>query len=188
MLEYGLIISGAYVIGSIPVGYIIARWHGIEDIRRYGSGVIGATNVARVLGLKFFFLTFFLDAIKSFGYLSCCSYLSVPRFIIFLSSFALLLGNSYSCFLRGVGGKGVATLVGIMLVLNPWLCVAALGTWLISFYGVRVVGIASVIAALFLPFYAILLTDLYGFLFIIIMVSWVIWRHRLNIRLFYAVR
>jgi glycerol-3-phosphate acyltransferase PlsY len=179
---------GAYIVGSIPVGYLIARWHGIADIRRYGTGVIGATNVSRMLGLRYFFVVLFLDTFKAYSYIMLCSAFGIPRFEILLCAFALLLGNSYPLFLGGNGGKGVATLAGIMFALNPELWIVASITWLLAFAMMQNVGIASVIAALLLPLQAMLLTDFYGFLFIVIVASWVIWRHRTNIRLFYVVR
>lgn len=178
------IIVGAYIIGSIPTGYVVARWCGINDIRRFGSGNIGATNVARLLGLKYFFVVLFLDAFKAYSYLVVSSLL-LSRFELLLCAFALLLGNSFSLFLYGSGGKGVATLVGIMLALNPLLCIVASITWLVSLAIVRMIGIASVIAAVSIPFYAMVLTDIYGFLFMTVVAAWIIWRHRMNIRLFY---
>jgi glycerol-3-phosphate acyltransferase PlsY len=183
-----LCVLGAFIVGSIPLGYILGRLHGIDDIRRYGSGFIGATNVGRILGIKYFFLILLLDACKAYLYISCCTFADVPRFTVLLCAFALLLGNSYSLFLGGSGGKGVATTAGIMLALSPMLCFVAFTTWLIAFYMLRTVGIASVVAALLLPLYAVLCTDMYGFLFILVMAAWVIWRHRSNIYLFYMVK
>ncbi len=183
-----LALCGAYLVGSIPLGYMLGRLHGIDDIRRYGSGVIGATNVGRILGLKYFFLILFLDAGKAYGYISFCALHDMSRFELLLCACVLIIGNSYSIFLGGSGGKGVATMAGIMLALNPLLCSTALATWLIAFLMMRTVGIASVITALLLPVYALLCTDFYGFLFIVIMAGWIIWRHRTNIHLFYLVR
>jgi glycerol-3-phosphate acyltransferase PlsY len=183
-----LSILGAYGIGSIPIGYLIARRQGIDDIRRYGSGAIGATNVGRLLGPRYFVLVFFLDAIKAYGYLELLTFWDLSRVALLLCSGALLFGNSYPLFLRGAAGKGVATMAGIMYALNPFLCSVLLVTWLITFGVVGIVGIASVITALLLPLYALLLTDTYGLLFMIIVAVWVIWRHRVNIRLFYLER
>jgi glycerol-3-phosphate acyltransferase PlsY len=179
---------GAYLVGSIPVGFIIARLHGIDDIRRYGTGVIGATNVARMLGVRYFFIVLLLDALKAYGYITVCSLSMMPRFDLLLCACALLLGNSYPIFLGGIGGKGVATLAGIMFALNPSLWIVAALTWIIAFVMTKTVGIASVIAAVLLPLQAMVLTDVYGFLFIVIVAGWIIWRHRTNIRLFYVVR
>lgn len=183
-----LAICGAYIVGSIPLGYMLGRMHGIDDIRRYGSGAIGATNIGRILGLKYFFLILVLDALKAYTYLSICSAYDISRFDLFLCAWALLVGNSYSIFLGGSGGKGVATTIGIMLALNPLVWTAACITWIIAFMMTRMVGIASVIAALLVPLYAFILTDMYGFLFMVMMAIWVIWRHRSNIYLFYMVR
>ena len=178
---------GAYLVGALPIGYLIAKYHGI-DIRTIGSGNIGATNVARFLGLKYFFIVLFLDAFKAYGYLVFCAALGLPKGALLLSAVALLFGNSYSIFLNGSGGKGVATLVGIMFAINPMLCVALFATWLIALAFLRNIGIASVISAILIPLYAIVLTDMYGFLFMLLVAGWILWRHRINIRMYYMAR
>lgn len=99
-------IIGAYIVGSIPSGYLIARYNGFQDIRQFGSGNIGATNIARALGLHFFFIVLFLDAIKAYGYLQLCGLMGVDGFQLLLCAFALLIGNSYSFFLNGSVGGG----------------------------------------------------------------------------------
>ena len=183
-----LLLIGAYLIGSIPIGYLIARIYGINDIRRYGSHSIGATNVSRILGVHSFFIVLFGDVLKAYFYLRICSLFEVSSLVILLCAAALLIGNSHSIFLHGSGGKGVATFIGIMIAINPLFCVALIFTWLIAVAFLRVIGIASVITALMVPFYALLLTDLYGFLFMVAAATWIIWRHRSNIRLFYMMR
>lgn len=188
LIDIVWLIFGAYIVGSIPLGYMLGRLHGIDDIRRFGSGVIGATNVGRILGLKYFFIILILDALKAYTYMSLCAAYDMSRFDLFLCAWALVIGNSYSIFLGGSGGKGVATTTGIMLALNPLLCTVACMTWVIAFMLLRMVGIASVITALLVPVYAFICTDIYGFLFMIIMATWIIWRHRSNIYLFYMVR
>lgn len=188
LVDILLIACGAYLIGSIPIGYIIGRLHGIEDIRRYGSGAIGATNVSRILGFRYFFIIFALDALKAYGYVMICLWLGMPRLLILLAALIMVIANSYPLFLRGAAGKGVATFAGSMLALNPLLCLSLIFTWLIVLMVIRVIGIASVITALLMPLYALVLTDIYGFLFIVAIAGWVIWRHRLNIHWFYMTR
>src|SRR3989337_2711884 len=114
-----LYIIGAYLIGSIPTGYLITRYVRGNDIRRFGSGNIGATNVARFLGLKYFFLVFFIDACKAYTYLVWCACMGLPQEVVFFAAISLLIGNSCSAFLQGSGGKGVATIVGILFVVHP---------------------------------------------------------------------
>lgn len=183
-----VVLIGAYCVGSLPVGFWIAQWAGIQDVRRYGSGNIGATNVARMLGLHYFFIVLVCDAFKAFAYLRFMSEAGFSHFALVLGAYALLIGNSYSFLLNGSGGKGMATLVGIMLVLNPWLCVALMVTWLTGVYFIKNIGIASVCTVFMVPWYALLFTDLYGFLFLVSLALWIAWRHQENIRVYYAGR
>lgn len=91
---------GAYLVGSIPTGYLIAQWAGIADIRKHGSGNIGATNVARLLGVHFFFIVFFIDALKAYCYLRYMQSMTSDVLVHALIAIALLLGNIFSCFLE----------------------------------------------------------------------------------------
>jgi len=183
-----LYMIGSYLIGALPAGYWISQWAGIRDIRRYGSGNIGATNVARMLGLKYFFIVLAIDCFKAYLYLVLAAdWGASPTELMFCALF-LLIGNGYSIFLHGSGGKGVATMVGILLAMHPMLLIGLLGTWLIALWYLRDVGIASVITSIALPLYALLLSGLHGFFLVAGMAGWVLWRHRDNIRIFYMVR
>ncbi len=119
----------AYLIGSIPVGAILARLVSDEDIRRTGSGNIGATNVSRVLGKKFGLLTLLLDILKGAapvmaarGVGSCA-----PELLLTITGVAAFGGHLYPLYSRGKGGgKGVATACGVFLVAAPGACLLAL--------------------------------------------------------------
>jgi len=143
-----LALSGAYIVGSVPTGFIIAKLAGISDIRQYGSGNIGATNIARVLGKEFFALVLLLDAGKAYGYLAFLAVHGASKEFLCISALALLLGNSASIFLQFSGGKGVAVTVGCLLLLAPSVLLVALCVWLIILALTRIVGFASVAAAL----------------------------------------
>lgn len=145
---------GAYLVGSIPTGYLIAKWAGIADIRNHGSGNIGATNVARMLGVHFFFLVFFIDAFKAYTYLKYVQTQSADVRYHYLIAIALLLGNICSLFLGFRGGKGVATSVGIGAALMPPLFGYVLVIWLAILAMTKTVGIASVIGGVVLPILA----------------------------------
>jgi glycerol-3-phosphate acyltransferase PlsY len=125
LIIYGLIILGAYLIGAIPTGYIISKLFGNINILKKGSGNIGASNVGRELGKKFFFLVFFIDAgkalcaVKLSVYLLDLFFISYNFYFLFFTSLVLLLGNCFSVFLKFYGGKGVATSIGILLALYP---------------------------------------------------------------------
>lgn len=174
----------AYLIGSIPNGFLLARILGIQDIRAHGSGNIGATNVARILGKKYFVLILLLDTSKAFLYLSLLSYYLVDQIIIYYAAASLLLGNVFSIFLRGHGGKGVSTAFGIMLALQPIVVLYVLSVWLIVFILTRTVGIASVVSALCLsPIAWYCVPNDYAFVLLSIFSSVIIlWRHQENIR------
>jgi len=185
LLFYGLTVIGAYVIGSIPSGFVVARLCGIADIRCHGSGNIGATNVARVLGKKFFALVLLLDAGKAYGFLAFLAFLSAPQELLCLSALALLLGNSASLFLRFSGGKGVATTVGCFLYLTPIIVLYALVVWLIVLVLTRIVGAASIAAALCAVFMGVSMfykqNDPLA-LTSVVMALWVILLHKKNIQ------
>lgn len=182
-----LFLIGAYGVGAIPSGYCVARWAGLDDIRRFGSGNIGATNVARFLGIKYFFLVFFLDAFKAYAYLVYGALLGMPPMVLIWCAVALLFGNTCSLFLRGDGGKGMSTIIGILCAIHPVLVLSMLAIWLSALIYLRNVGMASVITVASLPAVAYFFTDLYGVIVVALMGMWIIWRHRENIRLYYLV-
>lgn len=161
MISDILYILGAYLIGSIPTGYLVAQWAGIADIRNHGSGNIGATNVARVLGFHFFFLVFLVDAFKAYYYLKYMQSVTPSERYHYLIAVALLFGNIFSLFLGFRGGKGVATSVGIGMALMPPLCAYVSVVWLAIFAVTKTVGIASVAGGIAAPLIA---CYLYGFM------------------------
>ena len=157
-------IIGGYLLGSIPFGVFIGRLHGV-DIRTQGSKNIGATNVGRVLGRRWGLLCFFLDMAKGAVPVAIAGILTglygkdifaVPgQWWLWLAvGFAALLGHMYSLFLRGGGGKGVATTFGALLAMWPVMTIAvgaAFIIWSILLVLFRMVSLASVIAAICIP-------------------------------------
>ncbi len=178
--------SIAYLIGAIPMGFIIARCAGFADITQLGSGNIGATNVARIAGKKYFLLVFLADAAKAFLYLyflQCCE---VALSMQYLCALFLILGNSFSLFLGGKGGKGVATSVGIMAAFNIYVLCAMLFLWLCGVMKTRNIGISSVITLFLLPIFVfVLVQQITDFFLLTLFISWWgIWRHAENIKQF----
>lgn len=175
----------AYIIGAIPTGYIIARYKGITDIRKHGSGNIGATNVSRVLGLYYFFIIFLLDAGKAFLFI----HLIKPSFDInYICLFAgiLLFGNGCSIFLRGTGGKGVATVAGLIIALQPIVALLLFCIWSCIMVLTHTIGIASVGAVITLPFCSYTITHNTAFsLFSLFATLWIIRTHRSNIQAYW---
>lgn len=189
----------AYIIGAFPTGYLIAQLKGITDIRKHGSGNIGATNIARVLGKKYFFLIFFLDAGKAYLFITMIKNYFDFNYLCFFAGI-LLLGNCYSIFLQGSGGKGIATLCGLLSVLYPQASLFLLGIWLITLLFTHTVGIASIVATVFLPIYVYMTTDNNAFflflihrqtplyLFALFAAGLVLWKHRSNIQAYWNKR
>lgn len=186
--------TAGYLLGSCPNGFLISRARGL-DIRQHGSGNIGATNVLRVLGKKWGYLVFFLDALKGFlavwiGFLLTRGmFPHVPSDVAgIVSGLFCILGHTFPVWLRFRGGKGVATSAGVLLGLMPLAVFSVLIVWLILFYVTRYVSVASVFAAAALPafvfFYlsAHALTGRMLLPFSILIAGVVIWRHRSNIR------
>ena len=150
------LIPAAYLIGSIPFGLIVGLSRGV-DPRKAGSGNIGATNVGRLLGRKFFAIVFALDLLK--GMIPTLAAGAIQRFKaddagaygLWLSvGFAAILGHMFSLFLRFKGGKGVATSTGVMLGVFPYYTLAGIAgaiTWFIVFRICRYVSLASIIGA-----------------------------------------
>jgi glycerol-3-phosphate acyltransferase PlsY len=182
------IVSIAYLIGSIPSGFLIARAHGIKDIREHGSGNIGATNVARILGLPYFFIVFFLDFMKSYLFLSLLTFTHADQLMVGASAVALLIGNGFPIFLGFRGGKGVATSFGVLWALQPLLLVCAFSVWALVFAVSRTVGVASVATLIILPICSVFIVQDLSWmgLFTFFLSFWGLFLHRNNIKSFYC--
>ncbi len=139
----------AYLIGAIPFGFLIARWARGIDIRTVGSGNIGATNVGRVLGFRFFLLVFTLDLLKGFlptcgaGWLVESMTAPASPSLPVLAALASILGHNFPVYLRFRGGKGVATSLGALLALDTWAALAAAGGFGCALLATRYVSVSS---------------------------------------------
>lgn len=182
--------SCAYAIGAIPTGFLLARLVGIADIRSHGSGNIGATNVARLLGVHYFIPVFLIDSGKAYFYLWLVAFLFGYSSVSLLIAAALLLiGNGYSIFLQGSGGKGVATAVGIVLFLNPIAAVVTCIAWVVGMVVTQTVGISSVMAAVILPLYVFCASHESSLFFLMLFIAlWVVWRHRNNMSQYFLTK
>ncbi len=154
----GLAVLAAYVVGAIPVGYLIARAFGIADIRAHGSGNIGATNVLRTAGKLPAVLTLVGDLAKG------CAAVAVASAIVAgapvptaAAAVAAVIGNCWSVFLGFRGGKGVATGIGALMRLAPWATLPAALVWLIVAATFRYASLASLIAVVLVPLGALVL-------------------------------
>ena len=149
-----LCFAAAFLLGSIPWGYLLLRWFKGIDVRRHGSGNIGFTNVLRTAGKPLGALTLLLDAAK--GYLAVAvvapalagagtDYFAITAFL------GAVAGHVFTPFLGFRGGKGIATGAGGLLALSPAACGVCLGLWLVVVAVSRYVSLASVVAAAALP-------------------------------------
>lgn len=199
-LQMGFVIGGfcviAVLVGGIPFGYLIGRLILKDDIRNHGSGNIGATNVARILGWKWGFLVLFLDALKGWiPTLATMLYLRPPcsnelmQLGIILAGICCIVGHMYPIWLRLRGGKGVATALGVILVIAPLASGIALATFLMVFAATRIVGLASIISvASFAVAQMVIMGDkVFVFeqlpmtLFSTLVPALIVWKHRSNI-------
>ncbi|MBR3707557.1 MAG: glycerol-3-phosphate 1-O-acyltransferase PlsY [Lentisphaeria bacterium] len=188
-LETGLTVAAvaltSYLIGSTPFGLIIGKLKG-KDIRKEGSGNIGATNVTRVVGKGWGKLCFVLDFLKGAIPVLLVSYVtpkelfpfltglvpaawqhfmdSVPdplKVLPSLAAFAAVAGHIWPVYLKFKGGKGVSTAAGAILALNPFALIGAAIIWVVTFLISRYVSLASILAAGSMPVFAILFTLLH---------------------------
>ncbi len=160
-LAYILTALTAYLLGSIPTGYLVARAKGV-DIRKVGSGNIGATNAFRVLGKAWGVGVLLLDFAKGLG--AC---LSVPWLVgrllgledplrgatslALVAAVCAVLGHNFTVWLRFKGGKGIATSAGALAALVPWALLIGVGVWIVLFALTRYVSLGSMAAAVTLP-------------------------------------
>ena len=181
MLQSILLIAGAYLLGSIPTGLLLAKASGV-DIRTTGSGNIGATNVYRTLGRTVGILTLVGDCLKGLVPVLVAQGLGMGDTMIAAAGAAAFLGHVYTVFLGFKGGKGVATALGVFLGVSP----ASVGLALVIFIAVvaawRYISLGSITAAAAMP---IIVTALDRRPPVIAMTAGiallVIWKHRENI-------
>ncbi|WP_264704472.1 glycerol-3-phosphate 1-O-acyltransferase PlsY [Wolbachia endosymbiont (group B) of Apotomis betuletana] len=145
-MEKYIILILSYVIGSIPFSLIIAKINGI-NLREVGSGNIGATNVARTGNKRLAVLALFLDSLKGFvAVYTAQQFCDNNDFYIYVSAILAVLGHMFPIWLRFNGGKGVATTLGVLIVLNISIALAFVFVWLIVFFIFRYSSLASLAA------------------------------------------
>ncbi|MEA3545698.1 MAG: glycerol-3-phosphate 1-O-acyltransferase PlsY [Thermodesulfobacteriota bacterium] len=174
---------GAYLIGAIPTGVILTRLTGGEDIRSAGSGNIGATNVYRVAGRKLGVMTLVGDCLKGVVPLLMAQQgFSLAETGIALVALAAFIGHCYPIYLGFKGGKGVATALGIFLVLSPVSVLCLLVVFALILWKWRYISLASISAAAVVPLLVLLFeSSLPLVVATLIIAAMVIWKHRVNI-------
>ena len=187
-MDLVLIVVLAYLVGSIPFGYLIGRAYG-KNIRKEGSGNIGATNVTRVVGPWQGRLCFLLDFLKgALPVLLASRYYGFIGIPSMLAGAAAVIGHMFPIYLGFRGGKGISTAGGVALALSPLSVLAAAVVWVAVFLLTRYVSVASIAAAAALPLTAAVLfftgkarMTLAVLLFFCLMGALAIWKHRANI-------
>jgi glycerol-3-phosphate acyltransferase PlsY len=157
------ILALAYLLGSIPFGYLLVRFFRKEDIRAIGSGNIGATNVARSGAKGLGILTLALDLLKGLAAVLIARHFSpgapsdlMPSDLMCAAAVFAVLGHVFPVWLGFRGGKGVATALGVFLAIAPWAALGALAVFLLLVFTTRYVSLASVLAAVVIPIFAML--------------------------------
>jgi glycerol-3-phosphate acyltransferase PlsY len=151
----------AYLLGSIPFGYILVRIFRKEDIRATGSGNIGATNVARSGGKGLGILTLLLDLLKGYAAVEIAAHFApgapgFPSDLAVAAGIAAVLGHVFPIWLGFKGGKGVATALGVFIAIAPLAALCALGVFVVTFAITRYVSLASILAAVMMPPFCLL--------------------------------
>jgi acyl phosphate:glycerol-3-phosphate acyltransferase len=123
MLGFILMLIGAYLIGSIPTAFIIVKWRYKSDIRQYGSGSVGASNVYRNFSKRFGILVFFWDVAKGVLVIGVAQMLHMDLVFQIATGLAVVIGHNWPVFLKFNAGRGIATTLGVSFMLMPWLVV-----------------------------------------------------------------
>lgn len=177
----------AYLIGSISFAVVVSRAMKLPDPRSYGSKNPGATNVLRTGRKLAAALTLFGDAAKGWLAVFLTDHIystEVPAtYKMSAVAIAVIVGHMYPVFHRFKGGKGVATALGVLLALDPWLAAGALSTWVIIAAFFRMSSLASILAAVSAPVFCFMLYGIHPYTLAVgIIAVLLVWRHRTNIR------
>jgi acyl phosphate:glycerol-3-phosphate acyltransferase len=197
--QLALLAAAAYLLGSIPFGLIVGKAKGV-DPRQHGSGNIGATNLGRILGGKYFALVFTLDLLKGLIPMLIGAWLvrhadltHKPYLMWMLVGAGAILGHLFPLYLKFKGGKGVATGAGVLLGLFPYYTypgLAAIAVFLIVFLISRMVSLGSILAAAAFPALYVLAGAIFAWpvfdqqlpllIFAVLMASLIVFKHRTN--------
>jgi glycerol-3-phosphate acyltransferase PlsY len=181
MEAYWLVLI-AYLLGAVPTGYILGSLAGV-DVRKAGSGNVGATNVARVVGKRHGIFTLIADVAKGFVPVLIALNLNFSPLATASVGIAAFLGHLYPVFLRFKGGKGVATALGVLLALAPWATLGLILVFAAVLLAARAVSLSSMIAAAVAPFVLWLSSHPPTYVWMsFLMAAMIVLRHRENIQ------
>ena len=179
-MELILVISISYLMGSIPFGLILTKIFLKKDIRKVGSGNIGATNVLRAGNKAIGYLTLILDVIKA---VIPVLYIKInfPE-LIYISSLSVFIGHVFPVWLKFNGGKGVATYVGILFSINYILGIVFVFSWLIIFFISKYSSLGSILSSIIIPIFIFFNSSYENEYFFIIMFVLILFTHRENVK------
>ena len=178
-MDYIITALISYLFGSIPFGYIFTKILLKKDIRNVGSGNIGATNVLRTGNKSLGYSTLVLDIAKAVVPVIFIK-LNYPD-LVYISALCAFLGHLFPIWLKFKGGKGVATLVGILLSINIYYAIVFGTVWILTFLISKYSSLSSLFASISIPIY-LLIIDKGNIIFFIIMFVLIFYTHRENIK------
>ena len=179
-MELIIIISISYLMGSIPFGLILTKIFLKKDIRKVGSGNIGATNVLRTGNKRIGYLTLILDVLKAVIPVLYIKF-KFPE-LVYISSLLVFIGHVFPAWLKFKGGKGVATYVGILFSINYILGIVFAFSWLIIFFISKYSSLGSILATLLIPIFIFFNPNYENEYFFIIMFVLILFTHRENVK------
>ena len=178
-----LLVPVSYLIGSIPFSFMVGRFLGGVDLRKIGSGNVGATNTLRSLGAKAGLLAFFLDMLKGLLVVVLAACFNADLTIRLLCGVLVVVGHCWSIFLKFSGGKGVATSAGVLVCIALIPFFAALTAFLLSVVTTRLVSLGSILAAVVLPFATLLWAPSSEYVWFSIALSVIVlYKHNVNLQ------
>ncbi|WP_321277022.1 glycerol-3-phosphate 1-O-acyltransferase PlsY [Thiomicrorhabdus indica] len=177
------VIVGAYLLGSISAAIVVCQLMGLEDPRKDGSGNPGATNVKRLYGNKPAALTLVGDMLKGVLPVVLAHYLGLSALEVILVGFAAFIGHLYPVFFGFKGGKGVATMLGVMFGLSLPIGLAVAGTWLFVAKVLKISSLSALVATALAPVYIYFLSGEMSWVWLTsVMTVILFWRHKSNIQ------
>lgn len=173
-----------YLIGSVQTSLILAKLFKFPDPRTQGSHNAGATNVLRTAGKNQALLTLIGDLLKGVIAVIIAMFLHAQPFFLALTALAAVIGHIFPCFFQFRGGKGVATAIGGILIISPFIAVLLVVLWLVIVFVTRYVSLASLVAAAAAPILFLVFSSyrMSYFLPFLIMAGLIIWKHKENIQ------
>ena len=179
-MELIIIVLFSYLMGSIPFGFILTNVFLKKDIRKIGSGNIGATNVIRTGNKLIGYSTLSLDVVKAIIPVIFVK-INFPE-LVYIASLSVFLGHVFPIWLKFRGGKGVATYVGILFSINILFGVVFVSSWGIVFLIFKYSSLSSIIGSLSIPVYLLVIGQTNNVIFFVIMFVLIFFTHRENIK------